>query len=85
MVYFGTNPILLQFIETPQFLAVHNQAGDSEPTEDDIDLFSQDDGSPNEPSYGSEEVGGVYVTISQRASERAHQQQAAIVAANLTS
>jgi hypothetical protein len=62
---------------------MHAQVGGSETTEDGIDLFSQDGGPPNEPSDGSEEVGGVYVTISQRASK--HAQQAAIVAANPTS
>ncbi len=60
-----------QFVKTPKFLAMRNWFG-----VDDLDvrLLSLEGGLNAPPGLG-EEVGGTYVTVSQRASEREHQQQ----------
>ena len=63
--------IITQFIKTPKFLALRNW----------VEEFDLDDGefpsaTPSVPPglADSEEVGGAYVTVSQQASERSHQQ-----------
>lgn len=62
---------ITQFIKTPKFLALRNW----------VEEFDLDDGEypsavPSVPPglTDSEEVGGAYVTVSQQASERNHQQ-----------
>ena len=62
---------VIQFIKTPKFLALRNW----------VEEFDLDDGElpstvPSVPPglTDPEEVGGAYVTVSQQASERSHQQ-----------
>jgi len=57
-----------KFVKTPKFLAMRNWFG-----VDDLDVrLLSLEGGPNAPPGLGEEVGGTYVTVSQRASEREH-------------
>ncbi|KAF8743819.1 hypothetical protein AX14_000228 [Amanita brunnescens Koide BX004] len=62
-----------KFVKTPKFLAMRNWFG-----VDDLDVRLLSLEGPNSPPGLGEEVGGTYVTVSQRASEREHQQQSSV-------
>ncbi|KAM6495677.1 Regulator of G protein signaling domain containing protein [Amanita muscaria] len=59
-----------KFVKTAKYLAMRNWADANDVEDVDFQLLSL------EGSTGSEEVGGAYMTVSQRASEREHRQQA---------
>lgn len=68
---------MLQFIKTPQFLSLKIKLHDDDDSLDEFPLMSSNSSTPSvPPGLNEEEVGGAYVTVSQRAAAMDRQQNA---------